>query len=56
MSNRVGEIAVVNGQSLQAKEEFRASGTKWVRYQDSKGENRYATQEEWDIWVALTGV
>jgi hypothetical protein len=52
--SRVDEVAVVDNERLVAKEMFRATGVKWIRYQRPNDENRYATQEEWDIWVEQT--
>jgi hypothetical protein len=48
-----GQIVVVNGQTLVARETFRGLGTMWVRYTISgrnQDENRYTTRDEWVQW------
>ncbi len=49
MSEKVIDVAVVEGVKLEAVEAFRACGIKWMRY-IVKGESRYATELEWNSW------
>lgn len=48
-----GQTISLDGQTLVARETFRASGTTWVRYSVAgkrSDESRYTTRDEWLAW------
>lgn len=54
MKIEAGQKITLDGQTLVAREVFRAGGTTWVRYvitgKRTCDESRYATREEWLEW------
>lgn len=50
MNEKVIDVVVVNGESREAVEIFRACRTNWIRYKIKDESNRYATELEWDQW------
>ena len=54
MSISVKDVVVVGGVRCKVYELFRASGVRWVRYKESDGSNRYATEPEWLKWADIT--
>ena len=55
MTEKVMDVVVVEGVTLEAVETFRACGVKWIRYK-IKDESRYATEFEWNCWKNGTSI